>query len=35
MENEKYVLLIEDNPDDVTLTQVAFKKALIAKPLDK
>jgi len=27
MTNQKYVLLIEDNPDDVTLTQVAFKKA--------
>ena len=24
---DKYVLLVEDNPDDVTLTEFAFKKA--------
>jgi two-component system response regulator len=34
MTNEKYVLLIEDNPDDVTLTQVAFRKAQITNRLD-
>ena len=31
--NEKYVLLVEDNSDDVILTQVAFKKAQITNPL--
>jgi two-component system, response regulator len=34
MENEKYVLLVEDNPDDVTLTQVAFRKARVTNRLD-
>jgi two-component system response regulator len=34
MKNEKYVLLIEDNPDDVTLTQVAFRKAQITNRLN-
>ena len=31
--NEKYVLLVEDSPDDVVLTQLAFKKAQITNPL--
>jgi two-component system, response regulator len=30
---EKYVLLIEDNPDDVELTQIAFKKCRIPNEL--
>jgi CheY-like chemotaxis protein len=30
MTTDKYVLLVEDNPDDVILTQVAFRKAEIA-----
>jgi two-component system response regulator len=34
MANEKYVLLIEDNPDDVTLTQIAFKRAQITNHLN-
>jgi len=34
MINEKYVLLIEDNHDDVTLTQIAFRKAQITNRLD-
>jgi two-component system response regulator len=33
MTTDKYVLLVEDNPDDVILTQVAFRKAEIANPL--
>jgi len=24
--NEKYILLTEDNPDDVTLTRIAFRR---------
>ncbi len=31
--NEKYVLLVEDNPDDVALTQRAFKKSNIANKM--
>lgn len=34
MSTEKYVLLIEDNPDDVTLTELAFRKAQITNRLD-
>lgn len=30
---EKHVLLVEDNPDDVTLTQMAFQRCRIANPL--
>jgi len=33
MTTDKYVLPVEDNPDDVILTQVAFRKAEIANPL--
>jgi two-component system, response regulator len=33
MTNEKYVLLVEDNPDDVKLTMIAFKRAQIAASL--
>ena len=33
MMTEKYVLLVEDNPDDVTLTEFAFKKAHIPNRL--
>ncbi len=29
----KYVLLVEDNPDDVALTEIAFKKAQISNRL--
>ena len=32
--NEKYVLLVEDNTDEVILTQLAFKKAQITNPLE-
>jgi two-component system, response regulator len=31
--NNKYVLLVEDNPDDVTLTEIAFKKGKIPNKL--
>jgi two-component system response regulator len=31
--DDKYVLLVEDNPDDVTLTEMAFKRAKIAARL--
>jgi two-component system, response regulator len=31
--NDKYVLLVEDNPDDVTLTEIAFKKGQIPNKL--
>jgi two-component system response regulator len=31
--NKKYVLLVEDNPDDVALTQAAFKKCGISNPM--
>ncbi len=31
--NAKYVLLVEDNPDDVVLTQRAFKKSNIANEM--
>jgi two-component system, response regulator len=31
--NQKYVLLVEDNPDDVALTQMAFKRNRIANRL--
>jgi two-component system, response regulator len=31
--NDKYVLLVEDNPDDVTLTEIAFKKSQITNKL--
>jgi two-component system response regulator len=31
--NQKYVLLVEDNPDDVTLTQMAFRKNQITNRL--
>lgn len=34
MENEKYILLTEDNPDDVTLTRIAFRKAGVTNRLD-
>ena len=34
MENEKYILLTEDNPDDVTLTRIAFRKAGVANRLE-
>jgi CheY-like chemotaxis protein len=30
---EKYVLLIEDNPEDAALTQLAFRQSRIANPL--
>ncbi len=30
---EKYILLIEDNPDDLTLTEMAFKKSQIPNKL--
>ena len=33
MTTDKYVLLVEDNPDDVILTQIAFRKAEIADRL--
>jgi two-component system, response regulator len=29
----KYVLLVEDNPDDVVLTEIAFKKAQVTNQL--
>jgi len=31
--NDKYVLLVEDNPDDVTLTEIAFRKVQIPNRL--
>ena len=31
--SEKYTLLVEDNPDDVTLTEIAFRKARISTQL--
>jgi two-component system, response regulator len=31
--NEKYVLLVEDNPDDVDLTRIAFKRCRIPNEL--
>ena len=31
--NDKYVLLVEDNPDDVTLTEIAFKKGQVHNKL--
>jgi two-component system, response regulator len=31
--SDKYVLLVEDNPDDVALTQVAFNKCQIPEKL--
>lgn len=31
--NEKEILLVEDNPDDVELTRIAFAEAKIANPL--
>ncbi len=31
--SEKFVLLIEDNPDDVNLTQIAFNKCRISNEL--
>ena len=34
MNNGKYVLLVEDNQDDVTLTKIAFKKAQIQNRLE-
>jgi two-component system response regulator len=34
VENEKYILLTEDNPDDVTLTRIAFRKAGLTNRLD-
>ena len=34
MNNSKYVLLVEDNQDDVTLTKIAFKKAQIQNRLE-
>jgi two-component system response regulator len=34
MANENYVLLVEDNPDDVTLTRIAFRKAGVINRLD-
>jgi two-component system response regulator len=34
VENEKYILLTEDNPDDVTLTRIAFRKAGVTNRLD-
>jgi two-component system, response regulator len=33
MVNEKYVLLVEDNPDDVLLTKMAFKRAQVDNTL--
>jgi len=32
--SEKYVLLAEDNPDDVTLTEMAFKRGKVANKLE-
>ena len=31
--NGKYVLLVEDNPDDVTLTEMAFRRGKVTNPL--
>jgi two-component system, response regulator len=31
--NDKYILLVEDNPDDVVLTELAFKKGHITNRL--
>jgi two-component system, response regulator len=31
--NDKYVLLVEDNPDDVVLTELAFKRGRITNKL--
>jgi two-component system response regulator len=31
--NDKYILLVEDNPDDVMLTQRALKKGHVLNPL--
>lgn len=33
MANEKYALIVEDNPDDALLAKMAFKRAQIANPL--
>ena len=33
MTNEKYVLLVEDNQDDVLLTQIAFRRAHVKNAL--
>ena len=32
--NDKAILLVEDNPDDVELTRIAFEEANIAKRVD-
>ncbi|MEN6481326.1 MAG: response regulator [Anaerolineaceae bacterium] len=32
--SEKYILLVEDNPDDVLLTQLAFQKNHIANKME-
>jgi two-component system, response regulator len=32
--NNKYVLLIEDNPDDVALTKIAFKRCHVPNKLE-
>ena len=32
--NDKFVLLVEDNPDDVTLTEMAFKRGKVANKLE-
>ncbi len=31
--NDKLILLVEDNPDDVALTEIAFKRAKVASRL--
>jgi two-component system response regulator len=31
---DKYILLVEDNPDDVELTQRAFRKASLLNPIE-
>jgi len=31
MTNNAYVLLVEDNPDEATLTKIAFKKAKVSQ----
>jgi two-component system response regulator len=34
MSSQKPILLVEDNPDDIELTLMAFKEARIANPID-
>jgi two-component system, response regulator len=32
--SNKYILLVEDNPDDISLTRIAFKKCQLAEEIE-